>query len=305
MIPSAGDNSLWAVPYQSFTSPRIKPLTVLTDEYLGTPKLAEAMTHQSLSHNQIQARPEITFAYYPFLCINNLSSLHIDDINYLDSQGCFKLPESSCLDHLVRAFFHHTHPILLVVNKAEFWSVYDPLTSGGKTSRIPVILLSTMLFVACRVRPQLMTGRLFTNRDLQYVDGDVLQGMQHSTAHEARDSFLRKTQLSSTLDAAQASVYMLTYAFSVSTTRRLSHHQSSLLKYLFCLHTGPHKKAQELIDRALNSLVGQFIILRMLFTSSRFRHQSKVNPARAILGVCGGVASSVTDFTACTPGGRS
>ncbi|TXC08865.1 hypothetical protein FocTR4_00002340 [Fusarium oxysporum f. sp. cubense] len=35
-----------------------------------------------------------------------------------------------------------------------------------------------MLFVAC-----------------EYVDGDVLQSMQHSTAHEARDSFLRKTQL--------------------------------------------------------------------------------------------------------------
>ncbi|KAM0081837.1 hypothetical protein ACKRZS_005978 [Fusarium odoratissimum] len=153
-------------------------LTVLTDEYLGTPKLAEAITRQSPSHNQSQARPEITFAYYPFLCINNLSSLHTDDINYLDSQGCFKLPESSCLDHLVRAFFHHAHPILPVVNEAEFWSIYDPLTSGGKTSRVPVILLSAMLFVAC-----------------EYVDGDVLQSMQHSTAHEARDSFLRKTQL--------------------------------------------------------------------------------------------------------------
>ncbi|KAL9573922.1 hypothetical protein ACKAV7_001954 [Fusarium commune] len=35
-----------------------------------------------------------------------------------------------------------------------------------------------MLFVACK-----------------YVNGDILQGMQHSTAHEARDSFLRKTQL--------------------------------------------------------------------------------------------------------------
>ncbi|PCD41102.1 hypothetical protein AU210_003660 [Fusarium oxysporum f. sp. radicis-cucumerinum] len=153
-------------------------LAVLTDEYLGTPKLAEPLTRQSPSYNHSQARPEITFAYYPFLCINNLSSLHTDDINYLDSQGCFKLPESSCLDHLVRAFFHHAHPILPVVNEAEFWSIYDPLTSGGKTSRVPVILLSAMLFVAC-----------------EYVDGDVLQSMQHSTAHEARDSFLRKTQL--------------------------------------------------------------------------------------------------------------
>lgn len=76
------------------------PLQVLTEAYLGTPKSAEAMTRQSRSHNQSQSRLEVTFVYYPFLCINNLPSLHTDDINYLDSQGCFKLPESSCLDRL-------------------------------------------------------------------------------------------------------------------------------------------------------------------------------------------------------------
>ncbi|VTT79013.1 unnamed protein product [Fusarium fujikuroi] len=154
------------------------PLQVLTEEYLGTPNSAEATTRQSPSHNQSQSRLEVTFAYYPFLCINSLSSLHTDDINYLDSQGCFKLPKSSCLDHLVRTFFQHAHPILPVVNEAEFWSVYDPLASGDKTCRVPLILLLAMLFVACK-----------------YVDDDVLQGMQYDTAQEARDSFLRKTQL--------------------------------------------------------------------------------------------------------------
>ncbi|KAI8395018.1 hypothetical protein FOFC_10697 [Fusarium oxysporum] len=242
-------------------------LTVLTDEYLGTPKLAEGMTHQSPSHNHIQARPEITFAYYPFLCINNLSSLHIDDINYLESQGCFKLPGSSCLDHPVRAFFNHAHPIFPVVNEAEFWLIYDPLTSSGKTSRVPVILLSAMLFAAS------------TWMVMSFKACSIVPHMRRVTASFGRPSF--------------------------STTKRLRHHQSSLLKYLFCLHTWPHKKAQELIDRALNGLVEQFIIVRMVFTRPRFRHQSKVTSARATLGDCGGVASSVTVFTACTPGGSS
>ncbi|KAF5646965.1 cutinase transcription factor 1 beta [Fusarium tjaetaba] len=187
--------------------------TALTDEYSGTPKLGEATARQSPGHRLSQARVEITFAYYPFLYINNLSSLHPDDLNYLDSQGCFKLPESSCLDHLVRAFFQHAHPILPVVNEAEFWSIYDPLTSGDKTGRIPVILLSAMLFVACK-----------------YVDCTVLQGMQYSTAHEAQDSYSRKTQLlyhqeteSSPLILAQVSLLLAHWiSQKSSTTNRLS-----------------------------------------------------------------------------------
>lgn len=136
------------VPEEDEDSP-----TVLTDEYLGTPKLAEVRPRQGPSHGHTQAPPGITFAYYPFLCINNLSSLHTDDINFLESQGCFRVPESGFLDDLVRAFFRYAHPTLPVVNEAEFWSIYDPLMSGGKTSRVPVILLSAMLFVACKVSP--------------------------------------------------------------------------------------------------------------------------------------------------------
>ncbi|KAI1017091.1 hypothetical protein LB504_007188, partial [Fusarium proliferatum] len=175
--PNVSETETTAKP-MSASEEENDPLQVLTEAYLGTPKFAEAMPRQSPSHNQCQSQHEVTFAYYPFLYINNLSSLHTDDINYLDAQGCFKLPESNCLDHLVRTFFQHAHPILPVVNEAEFWSAYDPSTSGCKTSRVPVLLLLAMLFVACK-----------------YVDDDVLQGMQHDTAQEARDSFLRKTQL--------------------------------------------------------------------------------------------------------------
>ncbi|KAH7199011.1 uncharacterized protein B0J16DRAFT_392959 [Fusarium flagelliforme] len=142
--------------------------TFLADDTLETPKLAQSSPMHDHS-------PEITFAYYPFLCITNLSSLHTDDVNYLESQGCFKIPESTFLDNLVRAYFRYAHPILPVVNEAEFWSIYD---SGGKAGRIPFILLSAMLFVACK-----------------YVDHDVILGLQLDSASQARKRFFRKTQL--------------------------------------------------------------------------------------------------------------
>lgn len=115
--------------------------TFLTDPTSETPNLAQS----SPKHDH---QPEITFAYYPFLCITNLSSLPADDVNYLESQGCFKVPENTLLDDLVRAYFRYAHPIFPVVNEAEFWSTHD---SGHKAGRIPVLLLSAMLFVASKV----------------------------------------------------------------------------------------------------------------------------------------------------------
>ncbi|CEI38438.1 unnamed protein product [Fusarium venenatum] len=193
------------------------PPTVLPDECLGTPKLAEARPRRTSSHDHTQARPEITFAYYTFLCINNLSSLHTDDVKYLESQGCFKVPEISCLDDLIRAFFRYAHPILPVINEAEFWSVYDPLASDGNNTRLPVILLSAMLFVACK-----------------YVEESALQGMQLGSAHEARERFLRKTQLlydqdteSSPLVLAQVSLLLAHWTSQRSS--RSSRHSTQWL----------------------------------------------------------------------------
>ncbi|WXC61828.1 hypothetical protein SNK03_007701 [Fusarium graminearum] len=143
----------------------------LTDEFLETPNLADEKPRQT-------GQPEITFAYYPFLCINNLNSLNANDVKYLDSQGCLRVPESNCLDNLIRTFFRYAHPILPVINEAEFWSSYDPLTSDDNTSRVPVVLLSAMLFVACK-----------------YVDDSTIQSVQLDSAREARDRFFRKTKL--------------------------------------------------------------------------------------------------------------
>jgi hypothetical protein len=129
-------------------------VTTQTEEYYGTLKLTETRPRQLSSRDHTQARSDITYAYYPFLCIGNLSSLHPDDVNYLESQGCFKVPESNSLDELLRVFFRYAHPILPVVNEAEFWSAYDSTNTDGKTNRVPVVLIVAMLFVACNVSPE-------------------------------------------------------------------------------------------------------------------------------------------------------
>lgn len=139
--------------YQSAAKDYEDSVTAPTEEYYGTPKLAETRFRQLSSHEHTRARFGITSAYYPFLSITNLNSLHSDDVNHLQSQGCFRVPERSCLDELLRGFFRHAHSILPVINEAEFWFVYDPPSTGNRTNRVPIVLISAMLFVACNVSP--------------------------------------------------------------------------------------------------------------------------------------------------------
>lgn len=127
--------------------------TALTEDYYGTPKLAETSPRQLSSHDRTQSRSDVTSLYYPFLCISNLSSLHPDDLNHLKSQECLRVPESSCLDELLKGFFRYAHLFLPVINEAEFWSAYNSPITGDKTNRVPIVLISAMLSAACNVSP--------------------------------------------------------------------------------------------------------------------------------------------------------
>ncbi|KAL2204897.1 hypothetical protein CC79DRAFT_1370715 [Sarocladium strictum] len=152
----------------------------LTKDYYDTPNIVKQGTRQSSSHDYIEAQtqPELTSTYHAFFCISNLGSLHPNDRNYLESQGCTRVPDSRCLDELLLAFFRYAHPILPVINEAEFWSAYESQTTGGMPVHVPLVLLSAMLFVACN-----------------YVEDHVIQSMDFAASHKAAEDFRRKTKL--------------------------------------------------------------------------------------------------------------
>jgi hypothetical protein len=90
-------------------------------------------------------------------------SLSDEDREYLRSKGVFTLPQKSTCNELLRAYFHHVHPIMPVVDA----SVLLKLHQTGKASEWNLLLLWSMFFVAANVSTcnltMFLTQRLLTD----------------------------------------------------------------------------------------------------------------------------------------------
>lgn len=95
---------------------------------------------------------DITYIYYPFIEVNNFSAIPPQDVNYLDLQGCLRVPIKTILDEFVKQFFLHVHPIMPLLNEGDFWEMYASQSQGTDVStRISLLMVQAMLFSVCGV----------------------------------------------------------------------------------------------------------------------------------------------------------
>jgi hypothetical protein len=96
---------------------------------------------------------EIVYSYYPFLVAGNLSNILPQDVNYLESQGCFRVPTRAVLDEFVQQYFLHVHPFLPLINEGDFWDLYCQHGSSGPSSqqRMSLLVFQSMIFATSNV----------------------------------------------------------------------------------------------------------------------------------------------------------
>lgn len=61
------------------------------------------------------------------------------------------MPQRSVLDEFIHHYFSFIHPILPILNEADFWALYDSGLDGRSQDRISIIVLQGMLFTSCTV----------------------------------------------------------------------------------------------------------------------------------------------------------
>jgi hypothetical protein len=86
----------------------------------------------------------------PFLRTLNMRDC---DFNHLNTQGCLRVPSKPILDEFIRHYFLYIHPLLPLLNEADFWNAYDPIPSNTANPGTPVsmLLLQSMMFASCTV----------------------------------------------------------------------------------------------------------------------------------------------------------
>ncbi|PNH44324.1 hypothetical protein VD0004_g3339 [Verticillium dahliae] len=154
---------------------------------------------------------DVTYSYYPFLAIGNIHYIPPQDVNFLELQGCLRMPTRAILDEFVQQYFLHVHPMLPLLNEGDFWDMY---CNGGSKSlqqeRISLLVFQAMLFSTAN-----------------FVSRQSIKALGYATIRAARASFYRRAKLlydleteSSPLSIAQAALLLTHWSAPASHSFR-------------------------------------------------------------------------------------
>ncbi|KAI0409888.1 hypothetical protein F4802DRAFT_542484 [Xylaria palmicola] len=163
-----------------------------------------ALGHQDnpfwVGEQPVTISADITYSYYPFLSINNLHNVMPHDVNFLESQGCLRIPTRAILDEFVQQYFLHVHPLLPFIDEGDFWHLYCNQGTGSKGERMSLLVFQAMLFSCCN-----------------FVSKTSIKALGFPNIRSARATLYRRTKLlfdfdteSSLVCLAQAAL-LLTY----------------------------------------------------------------------------------------------
>ncbi|KAL6885692.1 fungal-specific transcription factor domain-containing protein [Trichoderma evansii] len=118
----------------------------------------------------------VVYCHYPFLTVPNIRVMPYEDLNFLEQQGCFRVPIRPILDDFIQQYFLRVHPFLPLLNEGDFWEVYGATDHPPKG--ISLLLLQAMLFTSCT-----------------FVSRPTICTLGFSDIRSMRATFLRRTKL--------------------------------------------------------------------------------------------------------------
>lgn len=92
------------------------------------------------SNEQQPVRRHVLLPSHPF-------PIPAEDVQYLQRKGAFCVPQSETCKSLLRAYFHHIHPLMPVVDAASA----VPMLVDGRAARFNLLLLWSLFFSATTV----------------------------------------------------------------------------------------------------------------------------------------------------------
>ncbi|RSL76748.1 hypothetical protein CEP51_009693 [Fusarium floridanum] len=119
----------------------------------------------------------VVYCSYSFITRADVFYTPVQDIEFLNSEGCFELPAPIILDQFLRQYFTNVHPLLPMLNEQDFWDARsrpDP----PQSKMLSLLLVQAMLFAACSFMPLKTINRL-----------------GYDSIRSARSAFYRKSKL--------------------------------------------------------------------------------------------------------------
>ncbi|KAM5342838.1 hypothetical protein ACJ41O_013804 [Fusarium nematophilum] len=199
------------------------------------------------SGTQIGLAANVTYSYYPFLSMGNLPNIPPQDVNFLELQGCLRVPTRTLLDEFLQQYFLHVHPLLPLLNEGDFWDIYCHSSSVGMPAeRMSLLVFQAILFASCN-----------------FVSRSTIKALGYPNIRVARAAFYRRAKLlydmeseSSSLSIAQAALLLSFWAPSSTRNPNTSwlslaiqharsaqaHHYAAMPVFSTTTHPMQHRK---------------------------------------------------------------
>lgn len=123
----------------------ILDITQTLFSYVDTPEQIELESRSTVDNHVI-------YSFYPFLKHDNLSHMPPQDVNFIEQQGCFRVPSRPAIDEFMEEYFLHVHPSLPMIDEGEFWAMFGHRGSFPPRNQMSLFVFQAMLFASCSVR---------------------------------------------------------------------------------------------------------------------------------------------------------
>ncbi|KAH8682212.1 hypothetical protein BX600DRAFT_492282 [Xylariales sp. PMI_506] len=178
----------------------VPPPDIIDHNPAGNPSPLPPSASQGWSKPQrTPTAADITYSYYPFLAINNLHNIPPQDVNYLESQGCLRVPTREILDEFVKQYFLHVHTMLPMINEGDFWDMYGHYGHGGNGEKMSLLVFQSMLFVSSN-----------------FVSKESIKALGFPSIRVARFSLYRRCKLLYDMDTEFSMVHLSQAALLLS-----------------------------------------------------------------------------------------
>ncbi|KAH6869049.1 fungal-specific transcription factor domain-containing protein [Thelonectria olida] len=168
------------------------------------------------------------------------------NVEYLESQGCFRVPTEPILDEFLQHYFLHVHPMLPILNEGDFWNDHSAnaiLTSTKQPPGPPLLLLQAVLFSSCA-----------------FISQETSQALGFNNIREAKASFYAKSKLlydsSMELDhvsMARASLLLTYWCPSLGSGRKNANSTWLSVAIFHAKAAGAHQYATLVSDSGFSS----------------------------------------------------
>ncbi|KAH7131328.1 fungal-specific transcription factor domain-containing protein [Dactylonectria macrodidyma] len=154
---------------------------------------------------------------YSILEAPKVHTLSPEDLDYLYKQGCFVVPQRNILNEFIQQYFLHIHPMLPMLNEADFWALYHPQNLDDTYGdRMPLIVIQGILFTSC-----------------SFVSKETIETLGFKSVHDAKSSFYKRAKLIYDFGLETSSISIAHAALL------LSHSHLIPLPHGGCKHLGP------------------------------------------------------------------